>query len=164
MTEAREFQADGSPPAFPALQTGSVSTWELSPAGELTPIMLDVLAGTDFFDGQRTACWLEFSADQQFFWVSNALEATISSYSFNNGMINLIEEVAAFGQGPVAGDPFGTTEGWIDMWISADGRFLYQLFGLDGSIGVYEVSGSGLTHIQTISGLPEENTQGIVAF
>ena len=164
VTEAREFQADGSPPAFPALQTGSVSTWELLPSGELSPVMLDVLAGDDLFDGQRTACWIEFSADEQTFWVSNALESTISAYSFNSGQINLIEEVAAAGTGPAAGDPFGTTEGWIDMWISDDGRFLYQLFGLDGSIGVYAINGTGLTHVQTVSDLPTENTQGIVAF
>ncbi len=164
VTEAREFQADGSPPAFPALQTGSVSTWELLPSGDLAPIMLDVPAGADMNDGQRTACWIEFSPDQSTFWVSNALEASISSYSFDNGAISLIEEVAAAGVGPDPTDPFGTTDGWIDMWISADGRFIYQLFGLDGTIGVYAVNGSNLTFVQSVSDLPEINTQGIVAF
>ncbi|MEM8713027.1 MAG: hypothetical protein AAGG01_18905 [Planctomycetota bacterium] len=164
VTEAREFQADGSPPAFPALQTGSVSTWELLPNGSLDPIMLDVLAGTDFFDGQRTACWIEFSQDERTFWVSNALEATLSSYSFDNGVISLIEEVSAEGNGAEPTNPFGTTDGWIDMWISADGRFLYQLYGLDGTIGVFGVRGAELTLLQTVSDLPVENTQGIVAF
>ena len=126
--------------------------------------MLDVMAGTTQTDGQRTACWIEFSPDESIFWVSNALEASISSYSFNNGVISLIEEVAASGIGPDPSDPFGTTEGWIDMWISEDGRFLYQLFGLAGTVGVYAINGADLTFIQSVSDLPVINTQGIVAF
>ncbi|MEO0975287.1 MAG: hypothetical protein AAFX85_19540, partial [Pseudomonadota bacterium] len=47
VTEAREFQPDGSPPAFPALQTGSVSSWRINENGTLAPISLDVLAGND---------------------------------------------------------------------------------------------------------------------
>ena len=158
VTEAREFQADGTPPAFPALQTGSVSTWELEEDGTLIPINLDVLAGTDLFDGERTACWIEFSRDEETFWVSNALDASISSYSFNEGQIELIELLAAVGEPPVVGDPFGTTDGFIDLWISNDGKYLYQLFGLDGTIGVYQIedngNGSSLTHIQEVSDLP----------
>ena len=165
VTEAREFQADGSPPAFPALQTGSVSTWELEADGGLTPIQLDVLAGNDFFDGERTACWLDFSVDGSVFWVSNALESTLSTFSFDAGEITLLERVAAAGAPPSDDDPFGTTDGWIDLWISADGAFLYQLFGLDGTIGVYAITDQGLSFVQEISGdLPEVNTQGIVAF
>lgn len=164
VTEAREFQADGSPPAFPALQTGSVSTWELNSNGTFSPILLDVLAGDDLFDGQRTACWLEFSLDQKTFWVSNALEASISTYSFNEGWIGLIEEVSASGNGPDPSDPFGTSDGWIDMWISDDGEYLYQLYGLSGTVGVFKVVGSNLTLIQEVQDLPLVNTQGIVAF
>ena len=63
VTEAREFQFDDSPPAFPALQTGSASSWRLEEDGSLTPVSLDVLAGTRLFDGERTVCWIEFSAD-----------------------------------------------------------------------------------------------------
>ena len=165
VTEAREFQPDGSPPAFPNLQTGSVSTWRLESDGSMTALQLDVFAGTDMFDGQRTACWIEFAPDQSYFWVSNALESSISSYGFNAGSINLVEEVAAVGTGPALGDPFGTTDGWVDLWISADGQYLYQLFGLDGTIGVFAVNGSALTLIEEVSGdLPDSNTQGIVAF
>jgi len=168
VTEAREFQADGTPPAFDALQAGSVSTWELTRRGELLPINLDVITGNDQFDGERTACWIEFSRDEKTFWVSNALESTLSSFSFDNGEISLIERVAAEGQGPSDDDPFGTTDGWIDLWASDDGRYIYQLFGLDGTIGVFRVddegAGSGLTLIQEVSDLPVQNTQGIVAY
>ncbi len=165
VTEAREFQADGTPPAFSALQTGSVSTWELGRFGELTPINLDVMTGSNLSDGERTACWIEFSHDESIFWVSNALESTLSTYSFADGKIELLERTAAAGSAPSNENPFGTSDGWIDLWVSDDGEYLYQLFGLGGTIGVFKVNDDGLEQIQAVSaGLPEINTQGIVAF
>jgi len=166
VTEAREFQADGTPPAFPALQTGSVSTWELGRFGDLTPISQDVMAGTSQFDGEITTCWIEFSHDESLFWASNAIDATLSTFTFNDGVVELSEQVAAAGTGGTDEDPFGTTDGWIDLWASDDGEYVYQLFGLSGEIGVFETGeGGSLTLIQTASGnLPDANTQGIVAF
>ncbi len=167
VTEAREFQPNGAPPAFGQLQTGSVSTWKIERDGALTPINLDVLSG-DASNPGRTACWLDFSADGSYFWVSNAIEAGLAAFSFNNGQIELLDATASQGTG--AGDTtdpgtaFATTDGWIDLWVSDDGKYLYQLFGLDGSIGVYEINGSGLNFVEEVSGdLPEQDTQGIVA-
>ena len=168
VTEAREFQADGTPPAFPVLQTGSVSTWQLKDDGSLEPVELDVLAGTGLFDGERTTCWIEFSRDENTFWVANALDASISSYAFDQGEIELVDCTAATGEPATDDDPFGTADEFIDLWISEDGKYLYQLFGLDGTIGVYKIEdegkGSALTHVQDVSDLPVFNTQGIVAF
>lgn len=162
VTEAREFQSDGSPPAFAALQTGSVSTWKLQSDGNLTAVNLDVTAGS-----QRTACWLDFSIDGNVFWVSNALESTISTYSFSEGNIAMLAEVAAAGNGPSDSDPIGTTDGFTDMQKSDDGRYLYQLYGFAGIVGVYAIDadgfGSGLSLIQEVNDLPLVNTQGIVA-
>ncbi len=164
VTEAREFQADGTPPTLPNLQTGSVSTWAIGPRGRLLPRQLDVLTGNDMFDGERTACWIEMSADQSYFWVSNALESTLSSYSLENGTIQLLDRVAAAGNPPSDDNPFETTDGWVDLWISDDGNTIYQLFGLTGAIGVFQVDGPDLTLIQLVEGdLPMVNTQGIVA-
>ena len=165
VTEAREFQSDGTPPAFPALQTGSVSTWRLEFNGDLTPINLDVLAGNSFTDGERTACWIEFARDGNSFWVSNALDSSISEYTFSQGNINLVDQLAAVGNQPTNDAPFETSDGWIDLWASDDGQYLYQLFGLKGTIGVFEVDREeNLTLIQEVSDLPQLNTQGIVAF
>jgi len=163
VTEAREFQPDGTPPAFPALQSGSVSTWQIQSDGSLTAIDLDVPTGAD---GEgRTACWLDFNADESVFWVSNAIEASLSAFSFSNGDVENLG-VSATGTGTLgAGAPeaFANTDGWIDLWIAGD--FLYQLYGLDGTIGVYRISGNSLTLVEELSGdLPLEDTQGIVAF
>ena len=166
VTEAREFQPNGAPPAFPALQDGSVSTWQILEDGTLTPISLDVASGEN--NTGRTACWLDFS-DENTFFVSNAIEAGLASYSFNNGVVELIDQVAAQGTGATGNttDPglaFGTTEGWIDLWISDDGQYLYQAFGLTGSVGVYAIDGTELTFIQEVTGdLPQNNIQGIVS-
>jgi len=144
-----------------------VSTWQIQADGSLTPISLDVRSGTG--NTGRTACWLDFSADGNTFFVSNAIEAGLASYSFNNGVVALIDQTAAQGTGATGNttDPasaFETTEGWIDMWISDDGQYLYQLYGLSGTIGIYRVDGDNLQFIGEESGnLPETNTQGIVA-
>jgi len=167
VTEAREFQADGTPPAFPALQDGSVSTWQIMGDGSLRPVSLDVRSGNNN-DG-RTACWLDFTNDGSTFFVSNAIEAALASFSFENGEVTLLDATSAQGIGATGNttDPqaaFSTTEGWIDMWISDDGEYLYQLLGLDGAVGVYRINGTTLEYIETISGdLPTNNTQGIIA-
>ena len=52
------------------------------------------------------------------------------------------------------------------MDVSDDGQFLYQLEGLSGEIGVYEVDAASgaLSLLQNVSGfLPEIDTQGIVS-
>lgn len=166
VTEAREFQPNGDPPAFPALQDGSVSTWQIQGDGSLTPISLDVRSGEG--NTGRTACWLDFTSDGNTFFVSNAIEAGLASYSFNNGVVSLIDQTAALGNGTGGADngpdAFAVTEGWIDMWISEDGQFLYQLYGLDGTIGIFRINGQELEFIGEESGnLPDTNTQGIVA-
>ena len=166
VTEAREFQPDGTPPAFPALQDGSVSTWQIQADGNLTPITLDVRSGEG--NTGRTACWLDFTADGNTFFVSNAIEAGLASFSFSNGAVELIDQTAAQGTGTGGADngpdAFASTEGWIDLWISDDGEYLYQLFGLDGTIGIYRINGQSLEFVGEESGnLPDTNTQGIVA-
>ncbi|MEL6987364.1 MAG: hypothetical protein AAGK97_05990 [Bacteroidota bacterium] len=167
VTEAREFQADGTPPAFPALQDGSVSTWQIQEDGSLRAINLDVASGIN--NTGRTACWLDFTNDNNYFFVSNALEAGLASFSFEKGNISLINQTAAQGIGATGnttdpGTAFSTTEGWIDLWISDDGRFLYQLHGFGGTIGVYRIAGNSLIFVENVSGnLPLNNVQGIVA-
>ncbi len=170
VTEAREFRADGTPPVFPGLQSGSVSTWQIQSDGSLTAISLDVASGDRAMESGRTACWLDFTNDGNTFFVSNAIEAGIASYSFDSGTgeVALLNETAALGNGtggaPDGPTAFANTEGWIDLWITDDGNFLYQLFGLDGTIGIYRINGTTLEKVgQESNNLPDTNTQGIVA-
>ena len=176
VTEAREFRPDGQPPIFPELQTGSVSVWQLMNDGSLTAIQLDVPASSDA-ENQRTACWIAVSPDSEYFWVSNALDASISSFSFSGaspGAIELLgltngpnQPTSDFGLNtttvPESG-AFRESDGFVDLDLSDDGRFLYQLFGLTGAIGVYEVDGGNLSEVQIYAGnIPLMDTQGIIA-
>ena len=166
VTEAREFRYQGLPPIFPGLQSGSVSTWRIN-GSTLDPVALDVTAGPE--GSGRTACWLDFNEDNSLFYVSNAIEASVATYSFDNGLIELVEANSANGLG-VGGiaqgeDAFAVTEGWIDLWV-ADG-FLYQLHGLEGVVSVWDTNnGTNFSLVEEVSSddIPVNNTQGIVAF
>ena len=150
VTEAREFRSEGKPPIFLELQTGSVFFYQIGKGGKFYGTQLDLLVGQSPTVGQRTACWIVVSPDGEFFWASNALDASISSYRFTNdtGNIELIQELATFGNQPTSPDPavaFGTTDSWVNLEVSDDGQYLYQLFGLAGAVGVYDVDGCNLT-------------------
>ena len=174
VTEAREFTAAGDPPNFPGLQSGSVSTYVVGGDGSLSGAQLDFVAGQTAArgEGQLTTCWIVMDPDGEFFYVSNAIDATISTFRFTDasGNIELVNEVSASGVGPGGnvtdgGAAFAVTDGWIDLDITDDGNYLYQLFGLSGAVGVYAVDNGNLTLVEVVSGnLPEENTQGIVSF
>ena len=176
VTEAREFNAAGAPPALPALQAGSVSVYELLANGSLVETESDFSIGNPAgspFDpsNQLTTCWIDFAPDGQTFFASNAINATVSSlYLTEDGGLNLLEATAAegvsgFSTGGTTGpEVFGTTDGFIDLDVSADGRYLYQLEGLSGEISVYAIEGGSLTLIQEVAGyLPEIDTQGLVS-
>ena len=176
VTEAREFNSEGAPPMLPALQAGSVSVYELMADGSLVETAQDVAIGNPNgspFDpsNQLTTCWIDFANDGQTFYVSNAINASISSLFLNeNGELQILETIAAqgvsgFANGGTTGqEVFGTTDGFIDLDVSSDGRYLYQLEGLSGAISVYSISNGGLTLVQDLEGvLPEIDTQGLVS-
>ena len=176
VTEAREFNAAGGPPALPALQAGSVSVYELIANGNLVVTEDDFSIGNPAgspFDpsNQLTTCWIDFAPDGQTFFASNAINASVSSLFLTaDGELELLEATAAQGvsgfstggtTGPVV---FGTTDGFIDLDVSEDGQYLYQLEGLNGAVSVYEIEDGSLTLIQELTGyLPEIDTQGLVA-
>ena len=89
----------------------------------------------------------------------------------DSGSLETIQTIAAQGvsgfdqPGTTGQEVFGETDGFIDLDVSPDGNYLYQLEGLSGNIGVYELDGEGgLVQIQELTGeLPEIDTQGLVA-
>ncbi len=77
----------------------------------------------------------------------------------------LIDGRAAMGAPamPNAPNPLATADGFIDLTISNDGRHLYQMLGLRGTINVYDIGTNGaLTRRQQATGLlPMTNIQGV---
>ena len=168
VTEAREFQPDGSPGMLAMFQTGSVSTWRLNADGTFTPLSLDVPTGPVPTGGPTSACWVVVSPDRATFFVASASGATISSYRLNqDGTISLIDGRAASGVAAVPNSPDmnANADGFIEIAISSDGRYLYQLVGAKGTIAVYRIGedGASLTLIQQVTALlPTRNAQGLV--
>ena len=178
VTEAREFNAAGAPPALPALQAGSVSVYELLSNGTLVDIANDVALGDPNgspFDpaNQLTTCWIDFGIDGRTFYVSNAINASVSSFRLeSDGTPVLLEQTAAAGVsgfatgGTTGPEVFGTTDGFIDLDVTDDGEYLYQLAGLSGAINAYAINDdSSLSLVQNLTGfLPDVDTQGLVTY
>lgn len=150
ISEARASGFDAMPAP---LQTSSVSVWKVLSGGRLMASDLDVLAGSSAQDGQQASCWIKFSPNGRYFWMANTVSGSISAFSFSSGMATLEREVVGRGDSP------------IDLAISRDGKFLYQMFL--GSVGAFAIenmgNGAGLTPLQNVTGIPMMGTQGIVA-
>ena len=202
VTETREFNAFGGPPTLPDLEAGSISTFLVNITdGTITNVDSDVTAnmGPGLGNGgdeanQLTFCWIaavQNDDDSLTCYVSNTINSLISSFNVaGDGTVTLIEGIAAAGEGPFGpGEDnttiestadlslgelvFGNTEGYIDMTLSDDNDYLYQLTGLAGTIEVFSRnSDNTLTLIQTVDAevggdegaVPTQNSQGIVAF
>ena len=169
-SEAREFLSSGAPAMLPMFQTASVSTWELNANGTLTARSLDVLTGPSITTGTAaptSACWIVVSPDRSTFWVAHASGGVISSFRLNaDGTASLINSRAAIGAPAVVGaTPLATADGLVDLAVSGDGRYLYNLLGLKGSVAVYGIGASGaLSPVQKTSGLlPTIGLVGLVS-
>jgi 6-phosphogluconolactonase (cycloisomerase 2 family) len=170
VSEAREFLSTGAPGMLPMFQTASVSTWELNANGTLTPRSQDVLTGPVITTGPSaptSACWLAVAPDRTTFWVAHASGAVISSFRLNaDGTIALLDGRAAVGMPAVVGPtPLATADGLVDITVSSDGQFVYQLLGLRGAVTVYRVGANGaLTMTQRTTGLlPMTGLAGLVS-
>ena len=127
--------------------SNSVSSYILNPNDALTVVSAAVP------DGQQATCWISLTNDGKFAFVSNTASGDLSSYATSgNGMVALAQPVEATAAG---GAP-------IDSAFSSDSAFFYVDDSRFGRILIYEVHGSGLTLIKTVSGLPT-TLQGIAA-
>lgn len=91
-------------------------------------------------DFQTAACWVVVTKNGKFTYTTNTGSNTISSYTISNGMISLLNQVAATtGAGP------------IDMALSENSEFLYNLNSVGHTIAGFEVNADGsLTPITTV--------------
>jgi 6-phosphogluconolactonase len=136
-------------PRIPVINGASVSTYRIGATGELTAVSVAVP------DHQSAACWIRFTPNRQFAYVSNTGSGTLSSYAVSpRGDLVLAEEIAADTGGPQSVP--------IDLAITPDGEFLYVLSSLLGTIQGYRIERDGtLTHVSSTDGFPI-SVQGIV--
>ncbi|MGH8564810.1 MAG: lactonase family protein [Gammaproteobacteria bacterium] len=122
---------------------GSVSSYELSPSGQL-----DVIRGAVPTAGTAT-CWVVTSNDGRFAYVTNTGSASLSAFNIAfEGDLTLRNANGIAGRTGA-----GTTP--IDLALSPDQRNLYALDNTRSRITVFRVAtGGGLNRLQFVDGLP----------
>ncbi len=121
----------------------SISTYVIQGNGTLAPITQSVRT---FGDGN---CWNAISPNGKWVYVDNAGTSTVAGFSI----------AADGGLTPIAGTilsslPEGATN--LDMTISADGQYLFNLQSGAGAVGVYTINQDGtLNQLGDIEGLPK---------
>ena len=84
---------------------------------------------------QTDGCWIVLSKDNKYAYTANFLSGTVSSYSVGSGgSATLINGVAA-NQGNKS-EP-------VDLALSSDGKFLYNLLRGYGSITAHAIENDG---------------------
>jgi 6-phosphogluconolactonase len=106
-------------------------------------------------DMQLDSCWLENNG--QYAWTANYTSGTISSFRISrDGGLTLLDPRAGVTNDlpGLPGKIQGSTP--LDMGISPDGRFLYDVLPGSGAVGAWRINGDGsLTKIGEFPGLPE---------
>lgn len=169
--ESRTVSSTGVPAAtFATLQTGSLSSWEIDASGALLPRSQDFLLGPSAASGPTQAGFLAFSPLDPIFWVASSAGAKISGLGLTDDGRIVDGGTGASGVpvDPTAANPLANADGYVDMAVSPDGRWLYQLVGLRGRIDVYEIDTLVALNISlrqqvTAPLLPMSNLQGLVA-
>ena len=132
----------GVPPPVP--NAGAVSSYRIRPDRSLAAISTSVL------NAQTATCWIVVTGDRRFAYTTNNLSNTISSYSVGNaGNLVLIAAVAA-----------ATGDAPVDLAITPDDQYLYNVNTADGEVGMYRIDGStgSLTFLGAVGGLPADGT------
>ena len=140
-------RVSGAPPEpISHFSPTTASSYRLTAGGIPQPVSRKVP------DHGTAACWVVVTGDVA--WVVNTASAAVSSYQIGtDASITLANPVAA---------STGTGTVPIDAAASSDGLFLYQVLSTTGQIAVFGISGSALTPLTTVSGLPL-SIQGIAA-
>jgi 6-phosphogluconolactonase (cycloisomerase 2 family) len=133
---------------FVSEAAGSASAYVIDGSGKLH------VASGAVLTHQGAPCWAAVTKNGKFGYTANAQGGSISGFAFDNvGAISLID---ADGRTAVVGG------GNIDLALSGNSRYLYQLNG-NRSISGFRIAADGhLTAAGTIAGLPA-STVGLVA-
>ena len=133
---------------FVSEAAGSASSYEIDDSGALA------LASGAVLTHQGAPCWAAVTKNGKFGYTANAQGGSISGFAIaNDGSIGLID---ADGRTAVVGG------GNVDLAVSGNSRYLYQLTG-NRSISGFRIEADGhLTAVGNVVGLPP-STVGLVA-
>lgn len=130
---AEAFRSDGQlfvvESGLPTLNNAGVSSYQLNNDGTLESITNSAK------NGQTDGCWIVITNDQHYAFTSNFASATISSYELSqDGQVSLVN-------GAAASEEPGSQS--VDLGLSADGHYLYNLLRGPGGIAAFRVEGNG---------------------
>jgi len=130
----------------------AISSYAVLPNGTLNAVSQSVAT-----DGAAN-CWNAISPDGTRVYASNAGSSNFAGFSIGQG-----GDLKPLKGTIVGSNPEGSTN--LDIAISGDGKFLYSLNGIVGSIGVFAIQPDGtLTEVTQIEGLVKSSGfNGIVA-
>ena len=141
---------------LPSFMNAGVSTYQFdSSTGALAPIT------TSAKNRQTDGCWVVLTKDEKFAYTANFVSGSIASYSVSpDGSVTLINGQAALP---------GTTSNPVDLAISDDGQFLYDLLRGTGGVEGWKIERDGSINSVGIfgvgGGLPINNgASGLAAF
>lgn len=143
-------------PRFPVLNGSTMSSYRIKNDGTLETISRAVP------DLQTAACWVRFTNNQRFAFVTNSPSGTVSTYKISpGGELSLAFSIAA--------DTGGRLSAPIDEAITPDGKYLYVDAPHLGAPMIGELIGwrvgknGSLTQVSKVGGLPI-SFSGVVAF
>jgi len=130
---AEAFRSDGTlfviESGLPVTENAGVSSYQLNNDGTLESITNSAK------NGQTDGCWIVITNDQHYAFASNFASATISSYELaKDGRVSLIN-------GAAASEETGSES--VDLALSSDGHYLYNLLRGPGAIAVFRVEQMG---------------------
>ena len=133
--------------------TSSISSYTINANGTTTAISQSV---PTYGNGN---CWNAITPNGKWVYVDNAATFTVAGFSVaKNGSL------APIGGTIVSTLPEGVNN--LDITISSNGKYLFNLLSGSGEIGVYSINNDGtLTQLGVIEGLPQTaGFNGIAAF
>ena len=143
------FGTATNPPLPPTGAAGAVSSYRITYDGSLQIISASV------GNFQTATCWLAYS--KGFAYATNNASHTITGYrAYDNGKLQLLDTDGVTAETGIAP---------IDLGISSDGRFLYNVNAASGTISMFQINpwNGSLKSLGEVSGLPASTqTSGAV--
>jgi len=167
--ESRKVSSTGVPPAgFGAVQTGSVSTWEIAANGSLIPRTQDFLLGPSMTSGPIEAAFIAYAPAYELAMVASTASAALTGLVLeNDGSVRFATggyQIRGKAVDPSSSTPLADADGFMDVVFSPGEDHLYHLIGLRGRIDAYGIVFSLEGRRQLTTGLlPMDNLQGLVA-
>jgi len=117
----------------------------------------DTVSGLSAIDNSGES-WMCMAPDGDHFWVANGRDSSIATYRFvdshsatdqlNYKLVSTYNQLA---DPAVSSGAESAESGLVDLQLSEDGKWLYQVFEQTGTMAVYEVEGHKLELVETLT-------------